>query len=824
VTAGPAHQGLTDGRAAALAFLTAFVTLFVQVLVHRVVSAKLLNNYAFLIISLTMLGFALSGVVLTRWLHRFLARFADSANLCAALFVVTLVAATLAMYHTPLGQQLPVNSRAFLASFARWSPLALLFAVPFVFCGLVLGSLLSAPGLAARRVYFFDLLGSALGAFLVIPAISAVGVENSLLGGAALMLAGTAVLAPPRARGAWTAVAGAGAVLALCAAFPARAFEMTYPEGSMLAAHRDPRGRLVIEHTSWDPLARIEVSRISPPSIEQHLYPSLIGPNPDFHARFQRMLTQNNYAFTYAVNYDGRPESLRGIEHTIYAAAYMAGAQRAPRVMIIGVGGGFDVLTALRFEPTSVTGVEINGATVEILKDTYREYFQHWVNDPRVRIVHGEGRHHLAAQGGEYDVIQLSGVDSYSGTPGAAHVFSENFLYTAEAFDLYLRHLGPNGIINMMRLEFAPAREMLRALVTATAALRRAGVTRPADHLVTLTASNGHFTALLVKKSPFTPGELQRLESWGGSTPYFTLSASPAINGRGENAYQVFLGLGDPARERAFVRAYPFDIAPTDDNRPFFFRYSFWSHLFSDEPAVRFTSIPVMELSVLLLLVVVGLAAAGCVLLPLRALAADGLRVPDAGRWALYFAGTGIGYMAVEIAFLQKFGHFLGHPNYALSVVLAVLLLASGLGSLFSAALVRALGQVRFVTYVLAALILAEYWLLLPRLREWIALPFPLRALIVAALVFPVGFCLGVFVPTALDRLKGDGAAFAPWAWGINGIFSVLAPVLAVALSITWGINALLLSAIPLYLAVGWAFPAAAPSRTDVRPQDALTA
>jgi hypothetical protein len=198
--------------------------------------------------------------------------------------------------------------------------------------------------------------------------------------------------------------------------------------------------------------------------------------------------------------------------------------------------------------------------------------------------------------------------------------------------------------------------------------------------------------------------------------------------------------------------------------------------------------------------------------------------VPQAGRWALYFAGTGVGYMAVEIAFLQKFGHFLGHPNYALSVVLAVLLLASGLGSLFSASLLRVLGQVRFVTYLLAAILLIEYGLLLPRLPGWIVLPFAVRALIVAALVFPAGFCLGVFVPTALDRLKGDRAAFAPWAWGINGIFSVLAPVLAVALSITWGINALLLSAIPLYLAVGWAFPTAAGVAADVRPDDLPTA
>jgi spermidine synthase len=135
-------------------------------------------------------------------------------------------------------------------------------------------------------------------------------------------------------------------------------------------------------------------------------------------------------------------------------------------VVAIGVGGGFDLLTALYFDASEVTGVEVNGATLDILRRVYRDYTKHWVTDPRVTLVEDDGRHFLAASDRAYDVIQLSGVDSYSGTPGAAHVFSENYLYTAEAFDLYLSRLSDEGIVNMMRLEWKPPREMLRALVT----------------------------------------------------------------------------------------------------------------------------------------------------------------------------------------------------------------------------------------------------------------------------------------------------------------------------------------------------------------------
>jgi hypothetical protein len=304
---------------------------------------------------------------------------------------------------------------------------------------------------------------------------------------------------------------------------------------------------------------------------------------------------------------------------------------------------------------------------------------------------------------------------------------------------------------------------------------------------------------------------VQRLDAWAQAGSLFTVTAAPDRNQARNSMYAAYLSLAEPRREAAFELVYPFDVKPTTDNKPFFFRYSYWSHLWSRDPMIRVSSIPVMEYSVLLLLALVGVVATACTLLPLRFLAADGLRAPHAARWVLYFAGTGVGYMAVEIAFLQKFGHFLGHPNYALSVVLAVLLLASGLGSMASAAIVGALGQLRFTTYVLTALLIAEYALVLPRLAGWIGLPFGVRCAVVAALVFPVGLCLGVFTPVALDRLKAEGAAFAPWAWGINGIFSVMAPVAAVGLSISWGINALLLSAIPVYLAVGFAFPPAGP-------------
>lgn len=769
------------------------------------VQAKLVSNFAFVVLSLTMLGFAASGVVLTSLRRLAHERLTDLLAWSAALFGVTLIGAMAVFYRAPTGEVWGASRGGFVAVFLYCALMALLFALPFGCCGLMLGALLSRQDLVTRRVYFADLAGSACGALAVIPAIRALGVEASALALCALLLAGTGAATGAPSKRARLALLGSAASLLAAGALSSRLFVMTYPQQSMLGLTQVAGSGYVLERVVWDPVARIEVLSTPAPEARTFTWPALIGENKAFLARLRRMLTQNNNAYAYMVDYDGSRESLRGIDETIYAAAYKATSVERPRVMVIGVGGGFDVLTALYFEAAEVKGVEVNAATIGLLTGEYRDHFRGWTSDPRVRLVYAEGRHHLARDPARYDILQLSGVDSASGLPGAAHVFSENYLYTADAFDAYLAHLSERGILNMMRPEQQPPREGLRALASAVAALRRAGVARPADHIAVLASRNGGFTAVLVKRTPFEAAEIERLRAWTAATPSFGLAAAPLWKPP-PNLYADFLALGHERRERAATLLYPFDIRPVDDDRPFFFRFSYWSHLFSTNPVVQ-ASIPVMEYGLLLLLGLTSLAAVVCVYVPLRRLARESQEMRDAGRHGLYFASIGLGYLAVEVALLQKFGLFLGHPNYALSVVLAGLLFASGVGSLASQGALRAFGHVRAVSYAVCLLLIAEHLLVFPLLPRLIALPFAVRAAVVLACVLPIGLGLGVFFPTALERLKPAAPDYVPWAWGLNGIFSVVAPVLGVAVSMTWGISALLLSAVPIYLLAGFALP-----------------
>ena len=794
-------------RAAWVTFVTAGAALFAQVLVHRLISAKLLNNYAFLVISLTMLGFAAAGVLLTPLLPRMLERRDEFLAVFGAAFALTLLVSAAVFSFLPAGGQFTLSRAFFVRTLLTWLPGALLFAVPFGFIGLILGIVLGDPRLPTRRIYGVDLVGSALGAIVVVPAIRLLGVERALVACSVAVVVGLVIALRPRRKTTWLLAAVTLAVAAVAATAPATVFPIRLRTGSLLASSAAERG-YGLEYVQWDPVARIEISRLPPLNAAATDFPVLMGDHAGFATRFKRMLTQNDHAFAYMVEYDGRRESLEGIDRTIYAAAYQVHAVPNPRALVIGVGGGFDILTALYFDPAKVTGVEVNGATLDILRRVYGDYAGPWVRDPRVTLVEDDGRHYLAASPETYDVIQLSGVDSYSGTAGAAHVFSENYLYTDEAFDLYLSRLSPQGVLNLMRLEWQPPREVLRALTMAVSALRRAGVAEPAQHLVVLGARKANYAAVLVKKTPFTPMEEARVTGWANANAFFSVAASPSINAARANMFQLFLTLRDPQKESAFVDVYPFDIRASTDDRPFFFSQTTWAHLVSDDPIGR-KALPAMQLTVLTLFAEVGIAAAVCVYLPLRLLAArdPAQRATATFGHAVYFACIALGYLAIEIALLQKLGLFLGHPNYALSVVLACLLFSTGVGSLAAEAILRALASIRAAAFALAFLLLGLYLLAFPRLLDGLTLSFGVRCLIVLAMVLPIGVLLGVFMPWGLDRLKGSAPALVPWAWGINGIFSVLAPVASVAFAITWGSGALFVAAIPLYLAAVFAFP-----------------
>src|SRR5688500_3087349 len=260
----PAPEAPVDfARAAAVTFLAAGGALFAQVLVHRLISAKLLNNYAFLVISLTMLGFAAAGVILTPQLPRMLKRSNEYLALFAACFALSVIVAASGVSFLPAGQQFTQSRASLMRTLLTWLPAALLFAVPFGFIGMILGIVLGDPRLPTRRIYGVDLVGSALGAVIVVPAIRHLGVERSRAACTILVVLGVAAALRPRARTTRLVTAAAVAASLAAALAPSALFPIRVRTGSALASTAAEKGH-GLEYVQWDPVSRIEISRLPP--------------------------------------------------------------------------------------------------------------------------------------------------------------------------------------------------------------------------------------------------------------------------------------------------------------------------------------------------------------------------------------------------------------------------------------------------------------------------------------------------------------------------------------------------------------------------------
>ena len=411
----------------------------------------------------------------------------------------------------------------------------------------MLGALLSSPALPTRRLYGLDLVGLGPGGLRGHP--GGHGARRRAGGSVAgrVLLAGAFAPAPhPVAAVAGPSRRLTALVLAVALVAPSTVFRMRYARDSSSVVRRPgtrttPRARGLGPDRAYRGLARARAR--SPRSA----WPSLFGTDRELLSRFRRVVTQNNNAFTYAPEYGGDPATLRGLGETVYAAAYPASLVPRPRVLVIGVGGGMDVLTALAFDAASVTGVEVNGATLEILRHTYRDYFRAWVEDPRVRLVHEEGRHFLASQPDRLrrdpTVRRRLGQRHPGGGPrllGELPVHGRG----DRPLPLAPRSRGraePHAAgIDPASRDAAPARE--RRGVAPSAGSRAPGRARDGPR-----GPEREFVAVLAQPRPFAAEQVRRVAAWAGSNPTLALGAAPGFAPSGPSAYAALLARRAPA-------------------------------------------------------------------------------------------------------------------------------------------------------------------------------------------------------------------------------------------------------------------------------------
>ena len=742
--------------------LVAGCVLALQVLLSRLLSAELFYHFSFLTISLALLGAgagAIAVYVRPQWFDRRpldqeLARW--SLVLAGLLIIVPLILAHLSY------SGLDTVTGAFAVRVAVISAVSTLV---FAAGGTVIA--LAVRGYATRmsRLYAFDLVGAALGSIVVVPLMWHVSVPILIVatGPVAALAAGLfAGGKSPRTRTAAAVMLGLG-LIAVVLASATSVFDPKPAEAETLGSPIADR---------WTPLGRVVAYKSSPGS------------------KFEALFYDRGGAPVAAYRRGGPIPDWRVLGLGPESLGYVFGGHQ--RALIIGGGGGRDILNALSSGVRRLDVVELNQAIVDTVDGPLRGFSGAPYTLPGVHTVAGDGRSTLAHSTTKYNVIHIGNTDTLTSNSAQAYVLTENNLYTTQAVNEYFDHLLPGGVLDISRPRRLVGDEALRLTVLALQALRDRGVSQPQRNVVVVLGRDpfaGLSGTVLVRLRPWTSAELARLRVLARQRG---VGVAYAPGG----PYQLeWASLARARSPQAFCSSYRLDVCAPVDDKPYFFEMRRFGSFGSLGQGYIYTADPFLVLLVTFaILVVLSLLL---VVAPLVLTARKDR--PPASELA-FFAAIGFGFLTLEVTLINRFVLFLGFPTYALSVVLFALLLWTGIGALLAG---RVRDQRRALTAALAAacvVIAASAFWLRPLLAALIDLSFTARVVLTVALLAPAGIGLGMAMPLGLGRLAVLYPRGVAWAWGINGIASVVASAGAITVSIIWGFPAATLLAVACYL------------------------
>jgi hypothetical protein len=764
-------------------------TVVLQIVLTRLYSALFGHHLAFLAISLSLFGVGLGGVLLYVFpgLLRppsLLARLAYFSGLSG---VASIAALLMILRTTPMET---LDGAAAL----RLTVLYLVSSLPFVFAGLAVAAAIQHAARDMARLYLVDLVGAATGGVLAIAALR-VGAPRAVLlvaifeALAAALFYGAARL--PAAPDATTATerrpSGALVGAFVFGALALLAADLHSPWLKLPKLRWVTDGQ--IEFQKWNEMALITVDKpeeggIAWMRMDGSAATAILPPDttPDLH-----------------------PDEM----------AYVLHKEQGP-TLVIGSGGGRDIRSALKHGQKDIYAAEINPIIVnDVMKGKYLAYSGGLYEKPEVHVTVADGRSFIRRSPIPFRTIVISLVDTWAASSVGALALTENSLYTVEAFRDYVQHLTPDGTLVVNRWDA----ELDRLLGVAVAGLRAAGQTDPKSHLYACGSTRS--TALLVKRDPLTPEELEALRSSCKGNRFNEAFAPDQPHNELRRHISTDL---DPS---AAIGSAPTDLSASTDDRPFFF-YTIPTRLLPK----TLSDLKGMEKNhqgLLTLVALLGISTVLAILFllgPLFARRAElGKDTTGRARPLLFFFCLGAAFVFVEIALMQHFVMFLGHPVYALSTVLVALLLWAGIGSVLTAKVLPgdATKGARKRALILVAALVVYALVLGTVLDRAVSLPFAARLFVTLVLLSPLGLLMGSQAPLGVKILSIRTPELIPWCWGLNGVASVLATALGTLLAMHLGFSALLLAGGLSYLIAAIAVPRA-PVEVAVREPPAAAA
>ena len=767
-------------------FLISMGALALEVVLTRIFSVTMWYHFAFLAISMALMGSAMAGVILyffprltqpeiaQRWIGR------ASVALAVAMPVIFLI-----YLRVPFRPVLMNRDGAFSFQQLGWLMLIyVLLSIPFFLSGSVLALTLAAwPG-EAGRIYAADLIGASLGCLLSVVALAQLGGVNALFAlSLVLALAATAFI---YRRKGWAIVA----LLAILATGGPLVSNLAAPWVRIVvnkAGGEEPP----IVYEKWNIHSRVTV-------YEPDVFPFFWGISSQMWEETiaaggkwdHALLLIDAVAGTPIQSFNGDLATVGFLRNDLTAIAYHLIDD--PETLVVGPGGGRDVLTALASGAPKVTAVEVNPAVIEAVMGPFAEFSGDLYRRPDVEAVVADARGYIERSPARYDVIQASLIDTWAAGGSGAFALSENSLYTKEAFTSYYDHLSDNGLLSISRW-YLPSRpaETLRLITTGLAGWGNAGVLDARDHVAVIAmldparAQTEGLSTTLFKREPFSAAEVSRLQEVAGAYGFRVIYA-PGLEPF-EEVGRFIVG----ADHEAFISSYPLDISPATDNRPFFFNLILLGDLL--DPALSGSGVyrTSMEAIVILFAVIAITAALSAlfILIPLWFGAKRRNLARPTTLTLAYFGVLGLGFMMIEIPTIQKLTVYLGQPVYSLAVVLFSLLLFSGLGSWWSGRWAdgRVAAAMSRVFPALVLILMFHTLFSSMILEQTLQYGLGVRIAIAVLLLSALGFLMGIPFPVGIRWIGRRTPSVVPWLWGINGVTSVLGSALATALSIHIG-------------------------------------
>ncbi len=790
----------------ALALISAAILAY-EVLLIRLFAIVQWHHFAAMAISIALLGFGASGTLLALWQDRLRPHFTAVFAISAALFGLFAPAAFLA------AQALPFNALAIL-----WEPDQLLYllamyallVVPF-FCGATcVGIAFVSLGERIGGLYACNLIGSAIGSLGVVGLLFLLSPPEALRVIAAVGFLAAALIT---AR-VWRGLAAGSALLALLvgALLPESWFALKISEFKGLPTVLRSAAATVVGERSG-PLGLL--TAVESPEVPLRYVPglSLNTPGPPLP---QIALFRDGGGLTAITRFDGQRERLAYLDYTTSALPYHLLLE--PSVLLFESGGTDGLLQALYHHAGRIDLVEPDRNLLRLIGEDFAEETGALLARPEVQVHVAGARGFAAASRETWDLIVIPFLGG-----GGLMGLRETHAMTLEAMQLYFDRLAPGGWLAITGWLELPPRQSLKLLATLIAAMEASGIEDPGRHMIGVRGLTT--VTLLVKLGRVSADDIARSKAFAAERS-FDLVFYPGMPREEANrvnlleepyfhdAAQALLG---PERA-AFLAGYKFDIAPVTDERPHFYDLLKWRSLPELLAISRAGGAGLVELGSLILvttLIQAAVLSVILILLPLwirRRSLSPGLPF---WRVAGYFLALGLGFLFIEIAFIQKFMLFLGHPLYAIAVVLTAFLLFAGLGSAASAGLdkkaemCQAIGSIcglrlSAIDLAVAVIILLSlsYLLILPSIfTALVHLNDGAKAIISLILIAPLAFAMGMPFPLGLARLWSAARPLVPWAWGINGCASVISVLLATLTAMNAGFSTVILSAIGLYAA-----------------------